>query len=331
MKKENSGDSLFIGAKIFQYRILEKLGSGGMGEVYLAEDTRLNRQVALKFLPVHLSSDKTLNTRFINEARAAARLNHPNIITIHEVSEYDGRPFFVMEYVESKPLTDIIGAGGLPSDQAVDITLQICGGLKEAHKVGIIHRDIKPSNIIIDENRRCRILDFGLAAVQSEERLTKTGSLLGTIEYMSPEQVKGEEIDHRSDIFSLGILFFELLTGALPFKSDHGPLTVYSILNEAPYPLARFRSDLSDEFQRIIDLSLEKDKKLRYQDLDEIITDLKNLKSLSNKGIDLKGEMLSFPEPEKKSIAIMYFEDFTGDENLKWLCRGLGVELSGQG
>jgi serine/threonine protein kinase len=196
---------------ISHYKIVEKIGSGGMGEVYLAEDTKLNRQVALKFIPVHLASDKTLKTRFISEARAAAKLNHPNIITIHEVSEYDGRPFFAMEYVEGKPLTEIIGAEGLPSDNAVDIILQICEGLKAAHKAGIIHRDIKPANIIIDESGRCRILDFGLAAVQSEERLTKTGTLLGTVEYMSPEQVRGEKVDYRSDIFSLGILFFELL------------------------------------------------------------------------------------------------------------------------
>jgi non-specific serine/threonine protein kinase len=312
-----------IGETINQYKILEKIGSGGMGEVYLAEDTRLNRQVALKFLPIHLSSDETLKTRFISEARAAAKLNHPNIITIHEVGEYNGRPFFAMEYVEGNSLTDKIEKDGLPSDQAVDITLQICQGLKEAHRAGIVHRDIKPSNIIVDKSGRCRILDFGLAAVQSEERLTRTGSLLGTVEYMSPEQVRGEKVDHRSDIFSLGILFFELLTGELPFKSDHGPLTVYSILNEPPFPLARFRSDLFDEFQRIIELSLEKDKESRYQDLDEMMTDLGNLKSILEKGSGLTKEVDLFPESEKKSIAIMYFEDFTGDENLKWLCRGL--------
>jgi serine/threonine protein kinase/tetratricopeptide (TPR) repeat protein len=304
---------------ISHYKIVEKIGSGGMGEVYLAEDTKLNRQVALKFIPVHLASDKTLKTRFISEARAAAKLNHPNIITIHEVSEYDGRPFFAMEYVEGKPLTEIIGAEGLPSDNAVDIILQICEGLKAAHKAGIIHRDIKPANIIIDESGRCRILDFGLAAVQSEERLTKTGTLLGTVEYMSPEQVRGEKVDYRSDIFSLGILFFELLTGELPFKSDHGPLAVYSILNESPFPLARFRSDLSGELQRIIDFSLEKDKESRYQDLNEMMSDLRNLEPMSDNGSSLTETMASSPEIEKKSIAVMYFDD----DNIKWLSRGL--------
>ncbi|UCC80166.1 MAG: protein kinase [Candidatus Zixiibacteriota bacterium] len=268
-----------IGETVYQYEILEKLGSGGMGEVYLAEDTRLNRQVALKFLPIHLSSDKALNTRFINEAQAAAKLNHPNIITIFEVNEYEDRPFFVMEYVEGNPLSDVIEKDGLPSDQAVDIILQIGEGLKAAHKAGIVHRDIKPSNIIIDESGRCRILDFGLAAVQSEDRLTKTGSLLGTVEYMSPEQVRGEKVDHRSDIFSLGILLYEMLTGKLPFKGDYVAGIVYSIINESPKPLSACNPELSNDFQIIIDKALKKDPESRYQNVDDLQADLKKLKA----------------------------------------------------
>jgi serine/threonine protein kinase len=215
MEKDDSSDSLSKGAEIYNYKILKKLGSGGMGEVYLAEDTKLNRQVALKFLPIHFTTDNTLKTRFINEAQAAAKLNHPNIITIFEVNEHNGRPFFAMEHVEGSPLSDVIEKDGLPSEKAVDITLQICEGLKEAHNAEIVHRDIKPSNIIIDKSGRCRILDFGLAAIQSDERLTKTGTLLGTVEYMSPEQVRGKKVDHRSDIFSLGVLLYELLTVAV--------------------------------------------------------------------------------------------------------------------
>jgi non-specific serine/threonine protein kinase len=268
-----------IGETVYQYQILEKIGSGGMGEVYLAEDTKLNRKVALKFLPIHLSSDKALNTRFINEARAAAKLNHPNIITIHEVSEYDGRPFFAMEHVEGNPLSDVIEKDGLTSDQAVDIILQISEGLKAAHKAGIVHRDIKPSNVIIDESGRCRILDFGLAAIQSEERLTRTGSLLGTVEYMSPEQVRGEKIDPRSDIFSLGVLLYEMLTGQLPFKGDYVAGVVYSIINESPETLVKHKPEIPDLFQAIIDKVLEKDPELRYRHIDDLQADLKKINS----------------------------------------------------
>ncbi|UCC80165.1 MAG: protein kinase [Candidatus Zixiibacteriota bacterium] len=318
MKKENSGDSLFIGIEIFQYKILEKLGSGGMGEVYLAEDTKLNRRVALKFLPVHLSSDKALNARFINEARAAARLNHPNIVTIFEVNEYESRPFFVMEYVEGKSLTEIIGVDGLPYDQVIDITLQICEGSKEAHHAGITHRDIKPSNIIIDKKGRCRILDFGLAAVQSEDRLTKTGSLLGTVEYMSPEQVRGEKVDHRSDIFSLGVLLYEMLTGKLPFKGDYMAGVVYSIINEIPEMLDRHRPDISGEFQKIVDGALEKDLEIRYQQIDDLMTDLKKCQS---------GQVLETPLKHYPSIAVLPFRDMSQQKDQEYLCDGVAEDI----
>jgi serine/threonine protein kinase/Tfp pilus assembly protein PilF len=314
-----------IGETIFQYKILEKIGSGGMGEVYLAEDTKLNRRVALKFLPVHFASDKAFKTRFINEAQAAAKLNHPNIITIHEVSEYDGRPFFVMEYLKGSPLSEIIEKGGLPSDQAVDIILQICEGLKEAHEAGIIHRDIKPSNIIMDKKGRCKILDFGLAAVQSEERLTKTGSLLGTVEYMSPEQVRGEKVDHRSDMFSLGILFFELLTGELPFKSDHGPLAVYSILNESPKRLAGHKSDIPEELQQIVDKALVKDSDGRYLTINDLMEDLRLFRS----GQDvLHAPKAGAAErrPRVTSLAVLYLKNLGAAED-EYLSYGITEDL----
>jgi serine/threonine protein kinase len=307
-----------IGETIFQYEILKKIGSGGMGEVYLAEDTKLNRQVALKFLPVHFASDKTLKTRFISEARAAAKLNHPNIITIHEVGEYDDRPYFVMEYVEGNSLADIIGKDGLPSDRAVDITLQICEGLKEAHRAGIVHRDVKPANVIIGKNNRCKILDFGLAAVQSEERLTQTGSLLGTVEYMSPEHVRGEKVDHRSDIFSLGVLLYEMLTGQLPFKGDYAAGVVYAIINEIPEMLDKHRSDISGGFQVIIDRALGKDPEKRYPDIDSLITDINNLSS---------GLELFKPRTGHPSIAVLPFRDMSAQKDQEYLCDGVAEDI----
>jgi len=318
MEKDNSSGSLSIGAEINQYQILEKIGSGGMGEVYLAEDTKLSRKVALKFLPVNLSSDEALKTRFTTEARATAKLNHPNIITIHEVGEHDGRPFFVMEYVEGKPLSEIIGSEGLPYDRAVDITLQICEGLKEAHKAGIIHRDIKPANVIIDKAGRCRILDFGLAAVQSEDRLTKDGSLLGTVEYMSPEQVKNEKVDHRSDIFSLGIVLYEMLTGQSPYKGSYVASIVYAIINEIPEMLDKHRPEAPRELQTIIDKTLEKDRGMRYQSVDDILADLRKLRS----GLGLDSSAAGTP-----SIAVLPFRDMSSQRDQEYFCDGIAEEI----
>jgi serine/threonine-protein kinase len=318
MEKDDSSDSLSKGAEIYNYKILKKLGSGGMGEVYLAEDTKLNRQVALKFLPIHFATDNTLKTRFINEAQAAAKLNHPNIITIFEVNEHNGRPFFAMEHVEGSPLSDVIEKDGLPSEKAVDITLQLCEGLKEAHNAGIVHRDIKPSNIIIDKSGRCRILDFGLAAIQSDERLTKTGTLLGTVEYMSPEQVRGKKVDHRSDIFSLGVLLYELLTGLLPFKGDYTAGVVYSIINEVPEMLDRQKSGVPGGFQAIIDSALEKDPKIRYQQVDDLMSDLRKCQS---------GQVLERPSKHYPSIAVLPFRDMSAQKDQEYLCDGVAEDI----
>jgi serine/threonine protein kinase len=188
------------GIMVSHYRIVEKIGAGGMGEVYLAEDTELGRKVALKFLPPHLCQDEDCRARFKREAQAAAKLDHPNIVTIHEVSEHQGRPFIAMEHIEGQSLHDLIKTRKLDLDRAVDLAIQICEGLTKAHQTGITHRDIKPSNIALDADGRAKILDFGLASIQGSEHLTRTGSTLGTIGYMSPEQAEGKEIDHRSDI-----------------------------------------------------------------------------------------------------------------------------------
>lgn len=267
-----------IGQTISHYRILEKLGEGGMGVVYIAEDTKLDRKVALKFLPSHLCQDEASRTRFTREAKAAAKLDHSNIVPVYEVGEFQGCPFFAMAYIEGKSLREAIKEGKLTVSEAIELTIQICEGLNEAHNMGVVHRDIKPGNIIIDRKNKARLLDFGLATVMGEKKLTKTGSTLGTVGYMSPEQVKGEKADHRSDLFSVGVLLYEMITGRLPFEAEHEAAIHYNIVNEVPEPLARYKSGLTGELQQIVDKALAKDPSLRYQHADGMLADLKRLK-----------------------------------------------------
>jgi len=269
------------GTAVGHYVIVEKIGAGGMGEVYLAEDTELNRKVALKFLSPHLCQDADCRTRFKREAQAAAKLNHPNIVTIYEVSEFNGRPFFAMEYVEGQSLRELIKAKELPIERVIDLAIQICEGLHKAHQSGIVHRDVKPANILIDVDGRAKILDFGLASVAGSDHLTKTGSTLGTIGYMSPEQVRGEQVDHRTDIFSLGVVLYELIAGRQPFKGDNDPATSRNIIDHDPEPLARYKSGVNAEFQRVISKALSKDRSTRYQHVDDLAADLKQLLSPS--------------------------------------------------
>lgn len=199
------------GTVINHYRIVEKIGAGGMGEVYLAEDTELNRQVALKFLAAHLCQDADCRARFKREAQAAAKLDHPNIVTVYEVGEHQGRPFFAMQHVEGQSLKEYAHQQELSIPQILETGIQIAEGLQAAHEKGVTHRDIKPANVLIDSHGRARILDFGLASVAGVDHLTKTGSTLGTIGYMSPEQVRGDQVDHRTDIFSLGVVLYEMI------------------------------------------------------------------------------------------------------------------------
>ncbi len=274
------------GTVIDNYRILNRIGAGGMGEVYLAEDTELNRRVALKFLPPHLCQDEDCRIRFKREAQAAAKLNHPNIITIHEVGEYKFRPFMVMEHIVGKPLRDLLKKQEVTVEKAIKMTLDLCEALNKAHQEGVIHRDIKPSNIIIDAEGRVKLLDFGLATIRGEEKLTKTGSTLGTVGYMSPEQVKGEEVDHRSDIFSIGVLLYELITGRQPFEGEGEPAVLNSILNKIPEPLVRYKKDVPDILQQVVDKALDKDKETRYQTAAGMLADLKRVrKELKAEGI----------------------------------------------
>ncbi len=246
-----------------------------MGEVYLAEDTRLNRRVALKFLPSQLAQEGDFNQRFKREAQAAAALNHPNIITIHEVSEYEARPFIAMEYVEGQSLKEVITGKDLSIEEILNIAIQISDGLAKAHQAGIVHRDIKPHNILMDKDGRARICDFGLAKARRDAMLTQTGTTLGTVAYMSPEQARGEEVDQRSDIFSFGVILYQMLARQLPFEGEHEAAIFHSIMNEHPQPLARFNNKVSQELQRIVSKALAKDKEERYQHVDDLRADLK--------------------------------------------------------
>jgi len=267
-----------IGKTISHYRILEKLGEGGMGVVYKAQDTKLKRTVALKFLPQELLCDSESKARFIHEAQAASALNHPNITTIHEIDEAEGECFISMEYIEGRSIKELIKADRLSMEEILKIALQVCEALTAAHEKEIVHRDIKSDNIMLTPRGQVKIMDFGLAKLKGVTKLTKTGTTLGTLQYTSPEQAQGKEADHRSDIFSFGVVLYEMITGQLPFKGEHEAAVIYSIVNEAPEPLARYKANVPERLQRIVDKTLEKDRNIRYQSVAEVIADLKGLK-----------------------------------------------------
>jgi eukaryotic-like serine/threonine-protein kinase len=264
-----------IGQTISHYKILEKLGEGGMGVVYKAHDTKLDRDVALKFLPHYLTGDPTEKERFYHEARAAAALTHQNIAVVHEIGEHEGQIFIAMEYVEGKTLKQFIEEEPPPIKKVLEIAIQICEGLAVAHEKGIVHRDVKPENIIITLKGQAKITDFGLAKLKGATKLTKAGSTLGTAAYMSPEQARGEEVDQRSDIFSFGVVLYEMLTSHLPFRGEHIAAIQYSIVNEEPPPLARYNEKVTDELQHIVSKALEKEQDDRYQHADELLSDLR--------------------------------------------------------
>lgn len=272
---------LAAGTRVSHYKIISKIGAGGMGEVYLAEDTQLDRKVALKFLPPHLCQDEASRARFTREAKAAAKLDHPNIVQVFEVSEFQGRPFFAMAHIDGRSLRDVIREDKLSINEAIELTKQICEGLHKAHNSGVVHRDIKPGNIIIDEDNKARILDFGLATVAGENKLTKTGSTLGTVGYMSPEQTQGQKVDQQSDIWSLGVILYEMISGRVPFEGEHSAAIAYSVVNETPHPLARYRAEVPDELQRIVNKCLAKCRDERYQSASDLIADLKALRRAS--------------------------------------------------
>ncbi len=263
---------------ISHYRILGELGAGGMGVVYRAEDTKLGRAVALKFIAPQGIESAEEKARFLHEAQAAASLSHPNICVVHEIDEADGRLFMAMEYVEGESLKDRIGRGPLKIDEALDIAAQIAQGLDAAHRKSVVHRDVKPANIMIEAGGLVKIMDFGLAKMSGLSKLTKAGTTLGTTAYMSPEQARGEDADHRSDIWSLGAVIYEMAVGRTPFKGDYEQAVLYSILNEAPEPLTALRTGVPMELDRIVAKALAKDPAERYQHADELIADLRALK-----------------------------------------------------
>jgi serine/threonine protein kinase/Tfp pilus assembly protein PilF len=289
-----------IGQTISHYKILEKLGEGGMGVVYKAQDTKLERLVALKFLPSGLTGNSEAKERFFVEARAAAALNHANIITVHEIGQHEDRAnsepghrvsepghrvsqpghrvYIAMEYVRGENLKEKIASGPLPTEDALRITKQLAKGLQEAHEQGVIHRDIKSANIMIDEKGRVKIMDFGLARLKGRSDLTKAGSTLGTANYMSPEQTQGADVDHRTDIWSLGVVLYEIVTGQTPFKGEYEQAVIYSILNEEPEPLSSLRAGIPPELERIINKMLAKSPAERYQTASHLLEDVKALK-----------------------------------------------------
>ena len=282
---------LETGTQLGPYEIVSAIGAGGMGEVYKARDTRLDRTVAIKVLPEHIASDPEMQQRFEHEARVVAALSHPHICTLYDVGKHEGRPFIAMELLEGQVLSQRMGRHAVRIEQVVEWGLQVADGLAAAHAKGIVHRDIKPGNIFITPGESAKILDFGLAKTSAlgkegertegfdqptalEAQVTTPGVVLGTVAYMSPEQVYGDSLDARTDLFSLGVVLYQLATGALPFAGKTSAALVDSLLHQAPTPSRQLNADVPSELERIINKALEKDRRLRYQTASDLHSDL---------------------------------------------------------
>lgn len=311
-----------IGQIISHYKILEKLGEGGMGVVYKAQDTKLDRFVAIKFLPSHLSTSEDSKARFLQEAKSTAALNHLNILNVYEIDENEGGMFFVMEFLEGRTLRSHISSlkstTGIPYTQVIEWATQIANGLLAAHQKNIVHRDIKPENIMVTSSGQLKIMDFGIAKLKSGTGLTRTGTSLGTISYMSPEQAQGFSADHRSDIWALGVVLYEMLTADLPFKAEHEAALLYLIVNEDPPLTSSMDKKIPRQVDPLVMKMLAKKPEHRYADMDEVLIAISNLKT----------EIASTDGTRKsKGITVLPFGNMSPDKESDYFCDGLTEEL----
>ncbi|MDX1741915.1 MAG: serine/threonine-protein kinase, partial [Rhodothermales bacterium] len=319
-----------LGKVVSHYKILEKLGGGGMGVVYCAEDLHLERTAALKFLSPHLSSDDLAKERFKREARAASALNHPNICTIYDIDEEEGRLFIAMAHYDGRTLKKVLKDGDVALPEVLDYVRQIAVGLDAAHQKGIIHRDIKPANVFLTRDNRIVILDFGLAKLVGATDITASDYTVGTFGYMSPEQIRGEAVDRRSDLWSLGVVFYELLAGKRPFQRDYEQATMYAILNEEPDEPLTLHSPLDQEVSKIVGRLLAKQVEARYDSAGELVRDLEDLAGGGTVVLERPQPEPAAPAAElsrRPCIVVLPFTDMSKEKDQEYFCDGIAEEL----
>ncbi len=313
-----------IGKTISHYRITEKLGEGGMGVVYKAEDTKLEREVALKFLSSDMTRDASAVERFVHEAKAAAALNHPNICTVHEIGEASGRTFIVMECVEGENLRDRMKTGALTLNEVIDVAVQVAEGLAAAHEKGIVHRDIKPANIVVTPRGRVKIMDFGLVSMAGGAQLTRIGTTVGTVAYMSPEQARGDVVDRRTDVWSLGVVLYEMVTGGRPFRGDRDQAVIHSILNAEPRPMSTVTPGVPPALDRIVERMLAKNAYARYGGTAELLADLEEHRERRESPTVQRAGGAPDVQP---TVAVMPFADMSPDGDQEYFCDGMAEEI----